>query len=98
MIEGIHFDIRTDELKAHLEARVLHHRERAAFYEAQKATFADAPTEQMSNDPVQGLKAAGKRHLQQADLFAFMATHVAANETYRLSSHDLSTLELVPQR
>ena len=95
MISGINFDVSSAEMREHLQKRVAFHRERAAFYEAQKASFADVPTAIMTNDPVAGLREAGKRHQQKADLLAFMADHVPINEVYRLSQHDLSALEFL---
>lgn len=98
MIVGVHFDVPSQEMKAHLNRRVVHHLERVAFYEKQKESFADAPVQEMSNDPVKGLKEAGKRHQQKADIFDFMATHLALDEVYRLTSHDLASLEFIAER
>jgi hypothetical protein len=98
MIEGIKFFVSGHEMKAHLETRVKWHRERSEFYEQQKEQFASAPTASMTNDPVAGLKEAGKRHRDRADLFAFYATHVPLEETFRLSEHELQALEFIGNR
>lgn len=95
MINGFNVDIQSAEMKQHLVSRAEHHQERARWYEEQKAQFADSPTAQMTNDPVAGLKEAGKRHLEKAVWFAFMAAHVPDGEVYRLGDHDLQRLEMV---
>jgi hypothetical protein len=95
MIEGVKFSVSGSEMKAHLESRVRFHRERAEFYEQQKEQFASAPTADMSNDPVRGLKEAGKRHYERAELFSFYAAHTPVEETFRLSEHELQSLEFI---
>ena len=95
MIEGFKVTITAAEMKHHLHTRAKHHEERAKWYENQRATFADAPTAQMTQDPVAGLKEAGKRHEQKSSWFNFMAEHVPAGETYLLNDHDLERLEMV---
>lgn len=95
MINGFQVEISSIEMREHLAKRASHHRDRARWYDEQKAQFADAPTAQMTSDPVAGLKEAGKRHEGKSAWFAFMADHVPENESYRLTDHDLERLELV---
>jgi len=95
MIEGFKLTVSGKELKTHFLERAKHHHGRAAWYAQQRGQFADAPTAQMSNDPVQGLKDAGKRHEQREAVFAFYAEHVEQDQQYRLSDHELQQLELI---
>jgi hypothetical protein len=103
MIEGVEFDISSQELAKHLHTRVEHHNKRAKWYADKADTLAEGEfneetRQKMSStnnaNPVDTFKAGAKRHKAKASLFSFMATHVIQNETYRLSENDLNRLEL----
>lgn len=103
MIEGIQFDIGSQELADHLTKRVEHHQKRSKWYAEKAASleegdFDKETRQKMSNtnnvNPVETFKSGAKRHRQKASLFTFMSSHVVKNETYRLSQSDLDRLEL----
>ena len=103
MIEGIQFDIGSQELAAHLKTRVEHHDKRAEWYgdkanSLAEGDFDEETRQKMSNtnnsNPVEQMRAGYKRHKAKASLFGFMAGHVVANETYRLKESDLQRIEL----
>lgn len=98
MIEGLKFDVTTDELRKHLEAKIEHHRERKDFYDHQAAALQKGNVEAMpytNGDPVQALQAKGSQHLAKIELFVFLRDHLIPGETYRLEESDLTRLEIV---
>lgn len=101
MIEGLHFDLSSDELKAHLEARARHHDSRVEFYQGQAKQLRDGgaqPTNYSNGDPIRNLEEKAAGHLEARERFSWLATHVVKNETYRLSEADASKVELIKAR
>jgi len=101
MIEGLQFDIEFDEMEKHLLDKALHHDERRLFYGKQAKMLEDGKAEGMDytgGDPVKALRDKGVVHQNRSELFQFMADHLIAGETYRLSESDLMTLEFISRR
>jgi len=98
VINGLHFDITSQELAEHLQIRLLHHQERSAFYRQQAATLESGGAEAAkytNGDPVRSLRTKEDEHIRKSQLFDFMVRHVVKNETYRLSESDLISIEFV---
>jgi hypothetical protein len=98
MIEGLKIDVPSEELVDHLTMRGDYHREKRAFYERQAQQLIDGGIREnagVSNDPTSTLQASAKQHGAKFAFFAFLADHVVADETYRLSEQDMTRLELV---
>lgn len=106
MITGLHVDVKSEELKSLLEARLKYHSERIEFYESQlkkmkevDAAMASEAAEfsKVSNrSPVESMEQAIKKHRDQTVYYKFMAEHVVANEIYRLAESDLMRLGISP--
>lgn len=98
MIQGLKFDVTTDELAGHLQAKITHHEERVAFY-TDKAKALDRGGAEAANfsggDPVRALQQKAGEHQNRVDLFRFIREHLIPNETYRLDEQDLLKLEIV---
>ena len=106
MIQGLQLDISAEELIERLDARIAHHRSRAAFYEAQLGKLAEVETAaDDEDDPIQSLRHGSPRdglerklrdHRDRAAFLTFLRDHIVPKETYRLEERDLRTLEIVP--
>ena len=98
MIEGLRFDVTSEELKVHLEKKLRHHRERVAFYkdkaQALQAGGAE-PAGYTGGDPVQSLREKAAQHQNRVELFDFLRGHLIPGETYRLEENDLLKLEII---
>lgn len=110
MIEGLQFQIRSDELQTRLLERAKYHQTRAATKEAELPALKESlerikgmPTEmtamKMSSSstletPIERLEQEIKRHRRSAAFFEFIAGHLF-QDVYKLSVRDLSDLELV---
>ena len=103
MVEGMHFDVGSDELRLHLVKRVEHHTGRAQWYHKQAREMGEdnvlpdgSPKfSTTNNNPVDNMKSAAKKHEYLASKFNFMAAHLSKNEVYRLSESELRTLEFI---
>lgn len=99
MIEGLHFDIKFDEMKEHLLEKAKYHQERMLWYVQRIDDLAEGGVEtdhQVSGgNPIENLRNQGKKHEGRRDLFQFMADHLIEDEIYRLSESDLRTLEFI---
>jgi len=92
MIEGLHFDVPTEELRAMLSVREGEHMDKALKYDAQAAALRDAGAAQMSGmNPAESAKSCRARAAQ----LGFLKDHLVPNETYRLDKSDLSELGLL---
>lgn len=100
MIEGLHIEIPSAELKAHIQERADHHKKRAKFYTQQAEDLQRGHQREMedqhggSYDPLDGLLRKVNEHQHKAAFFQFIADHIVPNEKYRLSENDLSRVEL----
>lgn len=98
MIEGLKFDVKSEELQEHLRRKVLHHRERAAFYEEKAQALQDGEAEPAGftgGDPIRALREKGAQHQNRVELFEFLQLHLIPGETYRLEEGDLLKLEII---
>jgi hypothetical protein len=107
MIEGIHFDFTGKELKDHFLKRAERNRMRAEAFVKELARYKedeDAPVqtdvEQTYSNKAIGsardtLKGRVKHYKMRAMFFAVGADHLVPTETYRLSEHDMTSLEIV---
>lgn len=103
MIDGIKVQLKSADLKQHLENRAAHHETRAGHYQKEAKRFVDEEV------PAEGLKSSNARnmadqmaqsaktHQSKAFYYAFLAKNLLAGEVYLLTPHDLTHLELVPQ-
>jgi len=105
MIEGFRIDVTADELVAHLDGRIVHHHDRAQECETKLLRLqALAPTadeeeeafEMSGASQLHGLERMATRHRNREMFLMFARNHVASNEIYRLSEHDLRLLEWLP--
>jgi hypothetical protein len=95
MIEGIHLDFKSSEIKEHLLERVHYHKEREVFYLAQVRRLRKAGAQLVGYvDPLSALEKKAESHRERRDLFAIMAEHIVPNEVYRLSETELGHIEL----
>lgn len=98
MIEGLKIDVSSAELTDHLADRASYHQEKRAFYTKQAKALVDGGIREnpgVSNDPTAQLQNSAKTHAEREAFFRFLAEHVVADETYRLSEQDLTRLEIV---
>lgn len=103
MIEGIKLDFKAEELRQHCAGRANYHEGRAAFYREEAKRMEGKEDVQMENDNTysnssvmsmrKSMKEKANFHENKSAVFGLMASHFI-NETYRLSTQDLSTLEL----
>jgi hypothetical protein len=107
MIEGFRVDVTADELVAHLDGRVRHHRERTQECElklrqlqALEENTADEEEEEMfevcASTRAHGLERMAARHRSRETFLLFARNHVLGTEIYRLSEEDLRLLEWLP--
>lgn len=103
MIEGLNFDMKPDELKAHFMERAKHHADREAFYRQQATAIKaelgdqeDAGLQQYSGhqNPLSAAQESTAQHARRRVFFQFLADHVI-DEVYRLTESDLTRLELL---
>lgn len=98
MIEGLKYDVSSEEIVAHVTERAKHHSEREAWYTAQIEELERGmaePQEYTGGDPIRNLKDSRSRHTNKREVFEFLAKHVIPNETYRLEERELSNLEMI---
>jgi hypothetical protein len=100
VIDGLRFDMSSDELRDYLSQRVAHHEEREQFYAKQLQALKDgAQGEEMPHytggNPIDGLTTKTQEHRNKARMFAFMRDHVTPNEQYRLNETDLAKIEIL---
>jgi hypothetical protein len=97
VIEGLAFDVSSEELEEHLQKRMKHHVDKASFYAGQVAALrgGGVGAQSATNDPVSSLENSQRQHEGRMALFAFMAEHVVPDEVYRLSEQDLARIEII---
>lgn len=105
MIEGLKIEVKSAELKEHLQGRAKFHDEKSKFYSQQLVEFKEAnknlPEELQTNNvsnrgPLMAMEGRVSTHKKTADLFKFLADHVIADEVYHLTEHDLQRIEITP--
>ncbi len=102
MIEGFKISVTGYELRDHLKARAVYHRERGEAYAkhaegVQEIQESDDGPVSYSNSPSRGLKESAEKHLKQAFYFEFASEHTVLGETYLLREADLQHIELSPR-
>lgn len=99
MINGLHIDVSSKELKDRLASKRDYHQEKADYYSSQIKSLRENTDEEISiqatNNPLSGLGQSLKTHVLKRDFFAFMYDHIVENEVYRLSQGDLVVLEII---
>ena len=105
MIEGFRVDVTAEELVAHLDGRVQHHRERTQECEAklrQLQALEPGPHDEeemfdmCASSRLQGLERMAGRHRSREVFLMFARNHVVGTEIYRLTEGDLRLLEWLP--
>jgi hypothetical protein len=98
MIDGLHFDFPSAEIKKHLEDRARYHGDRAAAYRTQFAQLGgqeDSPEDLgLSSSGRKDLAQRAQGHANKAQHFLILAAHVVPNEVYRLEKRELAEIEL----
>ena len=103
MIDGLRLDVTADEIVRLLDVRIAEHSAHAASDDenAQKLEAAkrsdDVEDEIWEDDAsaVARLRRRAQRERQRSDALTFMRGHVIRGETYRLTTDDLRTLEIL---
>lgn len=109
MIEGLHVDVPSAELKELLIKRLHHHESRISFYTKQLAEIEKvddalrAEAQQYSkvsnaSGPVDSIRTSIQRHKDQCIYYRFVSEHLVPGETYRLEESDLRRLGFSPDR
>jgi hypothetical protein len=105
MIEGFRVDVTAEELVAHLDGRVQHHRERTQDCESkvrQLQALEPGPQDEeevfdmCASSRLHGLERMLTRHRSRELFLMFARNHIVATEIYRLSEADLRLLEWLP--
>lgn len=100
MITGFQLDIRSVELKTHLQNKASYHKNKADSYKRQlkgiQSLMDDEPDQSgQTVNPKTGILSSFKSHDGKAQFFQFCADHVVPDETYRVTHQDLVTLEFI---
>jgi len=101
MILGFQLDIKSDELKAHLQKKADYHKGKAESYARQlqgvKELMSEEPNAGLGQtvNADTGLHNQYTSHAQRASFFQFCADHILPNEIYRLTESELAKLEFV---
>jgi hypothetical protein len=101
MIDGIHCDVSTDEMRTLLGKRIKYHEEKATFYAKTAKDLTDSGLQVSggsSRDPVGDLQTKVKEHQSRIEFLTFVAAHLVEGETYRLSEHDMARLGFISER
>ncbi len=108
MINGLHVDVTSDELKKMLLGRLTYHQEKISFYKEQVAEMRkvdeklkrdrEAIGKTSTQSPIESLESAVLKHENQSIYYKFMADHVVPSEVYRLSESDLQRLGIQNDR
>lgn len=98
MIEGVHIDVKADELIGLIADRSIYHTKKADAYRERITALAEAGIKEdknVSGDPMRGLMDKEQSHLEKVSFFDFLGEHIIPDETYRLSMNDLRTIEVI---
>ena len=105
MIDGFKIEITANELAAHLDSRISHHRGRTQECEMklQRLQALDAHSDEEEDvfdmcgaSRLDGLQRLASKHRSREVFLMFVRNHVVTNEVYRLSEEDLRLLEWLP--
>lgn len=103
MVDGLRLDVSADEIVKLLDERISEHTANALSDDdnAQKLEAVKRPDEgeddlwEDDSSAVARLRRRAQRERERSDALAFMRGHVIRGETYRLSTDDLRTLEIL---
>lgn len=95
MIQGLHFDVQSEELKDIISRQITKHVAKAKEYAGQLERLSGLETSGGSMDPKKDLEGHRTHHENSVKTLTFLRDHVVPNETYRLSESDLATIGLV---
>lgn len=106
MVNGLQFDVQSEELKKIVQSRVKYHAEKAEVYETKAAQLREAlkgvdeetPGKVSNASPAASLEDKARQHKDKMVHFQFMLDHVIVNDVYRLSQNDLHLLGISPDR
>lgn len=107
MIQGLHFDVGSDELSAVLQTRIDQCEKKVVMFEAQAKKQAeltkelgseDAEMPKFSGDQATNLQAKADEYKQKKKEYEFLRDHIIKGETYRLDRSDLNYLGIVKSR
>jgi hypothetical protein len=105
MIDGLRLDVTADELVKMIDVRIVQHTDNALADETnakqiEETNRADDEDEVWDDDATASarLRRRAVRERERADALSFMRNHLVRGETYRLSTDDLRTLEIVQGR
>lgn len=108
IINGLHVDVSSAEMKTMLLGRLQFHTDKVAFYEKQLSEMRkvdaalSAEAQEMgktsTRSPLESLEQAVKKHKDQTVYYKFMADHVIADATYRLDESALIRLGVQAER
>jgi hypothetical protein len=106
MIDGLRLDVTADEIVRLLDERIAEHGANAASDDAnaQKLEAVKRPEEvdddiwEDDGSAVARLRRRAQRERDRCEALTFMRAHVIRGETYRLSTEDLRTLEILDGR
>ena len=108
MIEGLKLDVRAEELKTRIGARIAEHQARVDAYARQLKRLADIEPEPDDDDVVSEIRGGGsprsaverkhQQHSERVSLLTFLRDHLVEGEVYRLSQEDLRFAEFLPDR
>lgn len=108
IINGLHIDVSSDELKTLLLGRLKYHTDKVGFYEQQLVAMRKidaALTEEArsvgkgsTSSPADSLDQAVKKHQNQCVYYKFMSEHVIQGATYRLDENALQRLGIQTER
>lgn len=100
MVEGLQFDIQSEELKKIIQSRIDYHIDRAQLYRVKAEEIRkslegveEKTIGKVSNaGPTESLETKAREHTDKLVHFKFMLDHVIINDVYRLSQQDLQLL------
>lgn len=108
MIEGLHFDVSSDEMTKILQERINQCNEKINLYELQAKAQDDLAKKydegkendmpKVSNSQADNLRARISEYKQKVREYTFLLNHVIKNEVYRLERDDLQYLGIVQSR
>ncbi len=104
MIDGMKVDVTAEEIVQLLEERIEEHRTNAEADEASAARLegtdrSDDEVDSMFEEPTATrLRRRSQRERDREQSLTFLRNHVVVGETYRLTTDDLRTLEILQGR
>lgn len=107
MIDGLRLDVTADEIATLLDRRIAEHQAKADADEGSARKLKDADRVDDDDDDEfsaygepasERLRRRAQRQRDRKDALMFMRNHLVRGETYRLSTDDLRTIEVLQGR